>query len=370
MHFPEGIRFMDFSYMHHAVREEVLEMIPGWLDKGSFVLGEGVRAFEGHYAAFHSVQFALGVGSGLDALILSLKALDIGPGDEVIVPSHTYIATWLAVSHVGAMPVPVEPRPDTCNINPEMIPAAITKRTKAIIPVHLYGQACEMEAIMNIAHQHGLYVVEDNAQAQGATCNGKMTGSFGHTNATSFYPGKNLGALGDGGAVTTNDPELARKVAMLRNYGSEVKYYNQVIGYNSRLDELQARVLDIKMNHLPAWNAERQRLAARYVELLEGSGLILPYIQPGSTSVFHLFVVRTRNRADLLKKLEEKGIGYLIHYPVPPHLQEAYKDLGYKKGDFPVAEEIAETCFSLPLYPGLTEEQVGYIAEIVLDGIG
>jgi dTDP-4-amino-4,6-dideoxygalactose transaminase len=361
----QHIPFMNFASMHRAVREEVLAMFPDFFDDQRYILGPGVQQFETNYAAFNKVKYVVGVGNGLDALILSLKALGIGPGDEVIVPSNTYIATWLAVSYVGAKPVPVEPRMETYNINPELIAAAITKKTKAIIPVHLYGQACEMDAIMQIASTNNLYVVEDNAQSQGSTWQGQLTGSFGAVNATSFYPGKNLGALGDGGAVTTNDADLAEKVAVLRNYGSKEKYYNTCKGVNSRLDELQARVLDIKLRYLPVWNEERRQIASRYSTLLDGSGLILPITHADATPVFHLFVVRTPHRKQLISQLEANGIGCLIHYPVPPHLQEAYTDLGFRKGDFPIAEEIAATCLSLPLYPGLTEEQVEHVAEVI-----
>jgi dTDP-4-amino-4,6-dideoxygalactose transaminase len=262
---------------------------------------------------------------------------------------------------VGATPIPVEPRISTYNINPQLIEAAITSKTKAIMPVHLYGQCCEMDAIMHLANKYDLYVVEDNAQSQGAMYNGKLAGSFGHINGTSFYPGKNLGAYGDAGAITTNNKELFNKACTIRNYGSSKKYYNEIKGINSRLDELQAGFLSIKLNHLPNWNTQRIHIAQLYHQLLSGVGdLILPELATGATSVFHLFVVRTQRRDALQQFLTEKGIGTLIHYPLPPHLQEAYKDLNYTTGDFPIAEEIANTCLSLPVGNSL----VGYYQEI------
>jgi dTDP-4-amino-4,6-dideoxygalactose transaminase len=285
--------------------------------------------------------------------------LDIKAGDEVIVPSNTYIASWLAVSYVGATPVPVEPNENTFNISPEKIKDAITSKTKVIMPVHLYGQACEMDAIMKLAGENNLYVLEDNAQAQGSSYNGKLTGSFGHINATSFYPGKNLGAYGDAGAVTTNDDALAEKVKVLRNYGSQKKYFNEVKGVNSRLDELQAAFLSVKINYLAQWNAERNTIANWYNEGFSSiKNVLIPQLAEGATSNYHLYVIRTERRDALAENLKKNGIGSLIHYPVPPHLQEAYRELGYKKGDFPLAEKIAATCLSLPIYPGMKKEQI------------
>jgi len=295
----------------------------------------------------------------LDALHLALKSLGIGSGDEIIVPSNTYIATALAVSFVGAKPVFVEPDLNTYNLNPVFIEAAITSKTKAIIPVHLYGQSCEMEQIIKIAQKYNLYVVEDNAQSQGATYNGKLTGSWGDVNGTSFYPGKNLGALGDAGAVTTNSDLIASKIKTLRNYGSEKKYYNDVIGHNMRLDELQAAFLSIKLKYLKQWIIERKQIAAWYNETLYGVGdLVLPQIHPNATHVFHLYVIRTSKRDALQEYLTKNGIGTLIHYPVPPHLQKAYEYLGFKKGAFPITEKISESCLSLPLWPGMNQNQV------------
>ena len=331
-----------------------------------YVLGEEVKRFEQEYAAFNQVAHTVGVANGLDALVLALRVLGVGPSDEVIVPSNTYIATWLAVTQVGATPVPVEPDPVTSNLDPVLIAAALTPCTRAIMPVHLYGQACRMTEIMALAAQHNLYVVEDNAQAQGATFAGGVTGSFGHVNGTSFYPGKNLGALGDAGAVTTNDAGLAHKVQVLRNYGSQQKYYNEVVGYNSRLDELQAALLRVKLPHLPEWTRQRQQVAAWYDQHLAGIvDLRLPAVADGATHVYHLYVVHTPQRAALQQHLTAQGIGTMIHYPVPAHLQQAYQALGFAPGSFPIAEELANTCLSLPMWPGMTEAHVATVADVI-----
>ena len=260
----------------------------------------------------------------------------------------------------------VEPLASTHLIDTGRIEEAITPRTKAIIPVHLYGQAVDMQSVMAIANRHGLFVVEDNAQAHGATWSGQRTGSFGHANATSFYPGKNLGALGDAGAVTTNDPELARQIGMLRNYGSEIKYHNEVVGYNKRLDEIQAAFLSVKLKHLEAWTASRQAIAKHYLGGLDGVGdLILPVTQANANHVYHLFVIRTNHRNDLAEYLNENGIGTLIHYPIPPHLQKCYANLGHRRGDFPIAEELANTVLSLPIWPGMTPRQLRLVVEVI-----
>ncbi len=354
-----NIPFLNFSPMHSAIRAEMQEAFQSVYESNWFIMGKKLEAFEKEYAAFNQVSYAIGVSNGLDALHLALKALGIGAGDEVLVPSNTYIATLLAVSYVGATPVLVEPDSATYNISPSNIEKAITHKTKAIMPVHLYGQACEMEAIMALANAHNLFVVEDNAQAHGASFKGKLTGSWGHVNGTSFYPGKNLGALGDGGAVTTNDAELAKKVYMLHNYGSEKKYHNEVIGFNMRLDEMQAAFLSVKLRHLKEWTIQRQQIAQWYDEKLQGIGdLILPVTPPDATHVYHLYVIRSSKRDALQKYLAENGIGTLIHYPIPPHLQPAYQSLGFRKGDFPIAEELAATCLSLPIWPGMREAEV------------
>lgn len=361
-----NIPFLSFSPQHDPIREEILAAIAGVYDKQWYILGEQVKAFETAYAAFNEVKHCVGVANGLDALHLALLALNVGPGDEVLVPSNTYIATWLAVSFVGATPVPVEPNPATYNIDPNRLEAAITPKTKGIMPVHLYGQACEMTAIMEVAQRHGLWVVEDNAQAQGATWQGHMTGSFGNVNGTSFYPGKNLGALGDAGAVTTNDEALGGKIRTLRNYGSQKKYYNEVIGQNSRLDELQAAVLNVKLPYLQAWTQQRRTVAALYNQHLAGIGdLILPVIAEGATHVYHLYVVRTAHRDALQDYLKEQGIGTLIHYPVSPHRQQAYAHLAIPEGVYPIAEEMARTSLSLPMWPGMQEEEVKAVVAAV-----
>lgn len=361
-----GIPFLSLNAQHVPLREEVLSAIAGVYDGQWYVLGEQVRRFEAAYAAYNEVGHCIGVANGLDALHLALVALGVGPGDEVLVPSNTYIATWLAVSYVGATPVPVEPNAATYNLDPAGLAGALTVRTKGIMPVHLYGQACEMGPIMAFAQAHGLWVVEDNAQAQGAAWQGQRTGSFGQVNATSFYPGKNLGALGDAGAVTTNDAELAQQVEVLRNYGSQQKYYNEVIGYNSRLDELQAAVLGVKLAHLPEWTRQRQQVAAWYDAHLAGlADLQLPVVAAGATHVYHLYVVRTRQRDALQAHLTQAGIGTMIHYPIPPHRQQAYAHLAPQLGALPVAEELAATSLSLPLWPGMSEDHVRTVAQAI-----
>jgi dTDP-4-amino-4,6-dideoxygalactose transaminase len=360
------IPFLSFDKINEQTKAQMLTAIERSIDSKWYILGNEVKSFEEQYSNYNHVNHTIGVANGLEALHLALIALDIKAGDEVIVPSNTYIATVLAVSYTGATPIFVEPRNDSYNIDPKKIEEKITSKTKAIMPVHLYGQACEMDEIMAIAKKHNLAVVEDNAQAHGALWNGKITASFGDLNATSFYPGKNLGALGDAGAITTDSPELYKKCQSLRNYGSQKKYYNEVIGYNSRLDELQAAVLKVKLDYMPAWTEGRQQIGAWYNEFLNGiDGIILPKTIAGATHVYHLYTIRTTQRDDLQKFLAENEIGTLIHYPIPPHLQEAYKDLGYKKGDFPIAEEIANTTLSLPLYIGMKKEEVEFVCQSI-----
>ncbi len=339
--------------MHFPIREEMRKVFERVYDGYWYIQGKELEEFEKEYALLNQTNFAVGVSNGLDALVLSLRVLGVGYGDEVIVPSNTYIATALAVSQVGATPVFVEPRMETYNINPELIPSKITKKTKAIMPVHLYGQACEMDEIMEIAKTYNLFVVEDNAQAHLSSFKGKLTGSFGDINGTSFYPGKNLGALGDAGAITTNNEELANRIKRLRNYGSEVKYYNEEIGYNNRLDEMQAAFLRVKLKYLQDWTQQRKEIASWYNAVLKDKNWILPQVYPDADHVYHLYVIRTSNRDQVAEELKQKGIQTMIHYPVPPHLQKAYKQLGFKKGDFPIAEEIADTCLSLPIWPGM-----------------
>jgi dTDP-4-amino-4,6-dideoxygalactose transaminase len=367
------IPFFSFSYMNAQVKPLILEEFESFFDSSWYVLGERVERFEKQYAKYNNTAYAVGVSNGLDALYIALKTLGIGPGDEIIVPSNTYIATLLAVTYTGAKPVLAEPSIETYNIDPADIEKRITKKTRAIMPVHLYGQACEMEAILDIASRNNLSVIEDNAQAQGASYNGKLTGSFGQINGTSFYPGKNLGALGDAGAVTTDNPELAQKAKTLRNYGSQKKYYNEVIGFNMRLDECQAAFLSVKLEYLNKWNAQRQAIASTYNKCLKGVGdLILPVIAKLAGHVYHQYVIRSKHRDALMSFLADRQIGSFIHYPIPPHLQEAYQNLGFKKADFPIAEEIADTCLSLPVWPGLNEEDIVEIADQInqfFDGI-
>ena len=361
-----NIPFNSFASTHPKMREEAMKTFENFYDSQYYILGSMVKKFEKEYAEISKTNFSIGVANGLDALHIALKVLGIKEGDEVIVPSNTYIATVLAVSYVGATPVFVEPRKNSYNLNPDAIEAVITPKTKAIMPVHLYGQACEMDKIMQIAQKYNLFVIEDNAQGHLATFNGKITGSFGHINATSFYPTKNLGALGDAGAITTNNEKWAADCNTYRNYGSQKRYYNEVVGLNSRLDELQAGLLSVKLRYLQEWTTDRQRIAKQYLALLENVGdLVLPETVINASHAYHLFVVRTKKRNELQQFLTDNGVGTLIHYPIPPHLQEAYQNLGYKKGDFPIAEEMSETALSLPMYPYLTETQINEVCEVI-----
>jgi dTDP-4-amino-4,6-dideoxygalactose transaminase len=361
-----NIPFLSFDYTNKIIADEMHEAFTSVFNSKWYILGKEVEAFEKAYAAFCQTSHCVGVSNGLDALILSLKACGIGTGDDVIVPSNTYIATVLAITHAGATPVFAEPDESTYNITAEAIEPKISSATKAIMPVHLYGQSCNMQAIMQLAAKYNLKVIEDNAQAHGAICYDKPTGSWGHANASSFYPGKNLGALGDAGAVTTNDMAMAQNIAMLRNYGSAKKYYNEVAGYNMRLDELQAALLSVKLKYLESFTDLRCKAADQYNRLLKGvDELILPVTAAHCTHVYHLYVIRTKRRDVLQQLLAEKGIGTMIHYPVPPHLQQAYHTLGYSEGDFPIAEAIAESCLSLPIYPGITEEEITYVCNAI-----
>ena len=359
------VPFLDFAGPYEELKAELDEAYFRFMRSGWYILGREVEAFEQEFAEYCGVRHCVGVGNGLEALHLILRGYGIGAGDEVIVPSNTYIATWLAVSYAGATPVPVEPDPQTFNIDPARIEAAVTARTKAIMPVHLYGQPVDMDPIMELATKHGLKVIEDNAQSQGARYKGRRTGSLGDSAGNSFYPGKNLGALGDAGAVTTNDAALADRVRTLRNYGSHKKYFNEVKGYNSRLDELQAALLRVKLKRLDDWNERRRAVAARYQAELTRSGLGLPTAPAWAEPVWHLFVVRHQGRDEFQKKLSEAGIGTLIHYPVPPHLSGAYADMGIAEGSLPIAEAIAATVLSLPIGPHLTPAQAAAVVEQV-----
>lgn len=358
-----NVPFLDLRALHEEIREDMEAALLRVSASGRYLLGDELTAFEDEFARYIGVRHCVGVGSGLDALMLSLQALGIGPGDEVLVPGNTFIATWLAASHVGATPVPVEPDPRSYNLDPNRLVDAISPRTRAIIAVHLYGQAAAMDAIQAIADAHGLIVLEDAAQAHGACYRGRRVGSFGAAAAWSFYPGKNLGALGDGGAVTTNDEVLAYRIRRLRNYGSQAKYSHEVRGFNSRLDEMQAAVLRIKLRHLERWNARRRQMAALYEQALSQSDLILPQVVPDCDPVWHLYVVRSARREFLREHLARCGIETQIHYPVPPHLQQAYLDLGYGEGTLPLSERLHREVFSLPMGPTLSHSQVLRVAE-------
>lgn len=359
---------MSFDKMHNELRHDFQSAFNEVLDSNYYILGKQLSDFEAEYSQFNNTNHTIGVGNGLDALVLSLKAFNIGPGDEVIVPANTFIATFLAVLQTGATPVPVEPDIDSFNINPLNIERVISSKSKAIIPVHLYGQACEMDSIMGIAKKYNLFVIEDNAQSQGAKYNNRLTGEFGDTGCTSFYPGKNIGALGDGGAVTTNSESTSDKIKELRNYGSSEKYVHNSIGVNSRLDELQAAFLRKKLLKIPSWNIERNKIATLYLKELEScSELTLPKTISKASHVYHLFVIRTNKRDELQEYLSQHQITTLIHYPIPPHLQEGLASLKFKKGDFPITEEMSKTCLSLPLFIGLSNDEVIYICNTIKD---
>lgn len=358
------VPFLDLKAINLAHEAELKAAFDRVLHSGWYILGSELKAFEQEFASYCGVEHAIGVSNGLDALHLILRAYGIGQGDEVIVPSNTYIATWLAATYAGATPVPVEPVAGGYNIDPGQIEAAITPRTKAIIAVHLYGEAADMDAIMAIAEKYDLKVIEDAAQSHGAMYKGRRAGNLGHAAGFSFYPGKNLGALGDAGAVTTNDPVLADKVRVLLNYGSQRKYHNEVQGYNCRLDELQAALLRVKLPFLDAETERRRVIAARYNKELEGTQLVLP-LAGEEGHVWHLYVVRSKQRDSLQAALAERGIATMIHYPIPPHLQPAYSELGYKNGDFPIAEQIHAEVLSLPLGPTMSDEQVDQVIAAV-----
>lgn len=363
-----AIPFLDLKSINLRHRQQMHAALDRILDSGWVLLGKELEKFEEAYAAYCGVRHCIGVGNGLDALHLVLRAWDIGPGDEVIVPSNTYIATWLAVTHAGAVPVPVEPDPATHNIDPARIEAAITPRTRAIIAVHLYGQTCDMAPIMALAERHGLKVLEDAAQAHGATYRGRRAGSLGHAAGFSFYPGKNLGALGDAGGITTDDDALAHRVRCLRNYGSRKKYVNEVVGFNSRLDEFHAAVLREKLVLLEQDNARRAAIAERYLQALDGiPDLLLPKVLPDCRSAWHLFVIRHPERDRIAAALADAGIGTLVHYPIAPHLQQAYEGQAPLKGSLPVAELLQSEVLSLPIGPTLTLADAERVAECLCE---
>jgi len=359
------IPFLDLAATHALIEHDILDALQRVVRAGQFILGPEVEAFEREFAAYCGAEHCVGVGNGLDALFLILRASGIGSGDEVLVPANTFIATWLAVSHAGATPVPVEPLETSYNIDPAAIERAINSRTRAIIPVHLYGQPADMDAVKKIAARHGLLVIEDAAQAHGGRYKGNPAGSLGAAAAFSFYPGKNLGALGDGGAVVTSDADLARRIRQLRNYGSEIKYDHQLAGFNSRLDELQAAVLRVKLRHLDDWNARRRSAAAYYLSRLLPARIGLPAVPHFADPAWHLFVIRSERRDALRVALAAKSIETGIHYPVPPHMQPAYAHLEMPAGSLPISERLHAQVLSLPIGPTITQEQLARVVEII-----
>lgn len=364
------IPFLDLKAPYLELRDELDAAYRRVMESGWYILGEEVEAFEAEFAAYCGTKHCIGVGNGLEALHLIVRACGVGPGDEVIVPANTYIATWLAVTQAGAVPVPVEPVESTCNIDPDRIEQAVTPRTRAIMVVHLYGQPVDMDPINALARKHGLRVIEDCAQAHGARYKGRKAGGLGDAAGFSFYPGKNLGAIGDGGAVTTSDDGLAERIRVLRNYGSRVKYHNEVAGYNSRLDELQAAFLRVKLAKLDEWNSRRSQAAGSYLQGLAGlPGLILPQVPVWADPAWHLFVVRCTRREALQKALGDAGIGTMIHYPIPPHLQPAYADLKLAGGSFPISEQMAREVLSLPMGPHLAADDLHEVLNAVSDAM-
>lgn len=359
-----NIPFVNLARAYAELQEELDSAYARCMKSAFYVLGDEVRAFEAEYAYYCGSQHCVGVGNGLDALHLVLRAWDIGAGDEVIVPSNTYIATWLAVSYCGAKPVPVEPDPRTHNLDPERIAAALTSRTKCVIPVHLYGQPADMIPIQELANRHGLKILEDAAQSHGATYHGQRSGALGDAAAHSFYPTKNLGAFGDGGAITTNDAGLAKRVRALRNYGSHQRYINDIKGFNSRLDEFQAALLRVKLPYLDEWNARRRRVAETYSRELaiaaEGK-VALPMVQHDVSSAWHLYVIQSSERDELQKRLADAGVATIIHYPIPPHLSGAYINDGCSRGKLPIAERLANTVLSLPIGPHLLPDEIEHV---------
>jgi dTDP-4-amino-4,6-dideoxygalactose transaminase len=360
-----NLPFLDLTAAYHELEAEIKVAVNRVLSSGWYILGPEVEAFETEFADYCGANHCIGLGNGLDALTIALRAMGIQAGDEVIVPSNTYIATWLAVSHSGAVPIPVEPNKKTYNIDINLIEEAVTKKTKAIIPVHLYGQSVDLDPILSIARDYDLKVLEDGAQCHGAKYKGRKIGAHGDAVAWSFYPGKNLGGVGDGGAVTTNDPLLADKIKSLRNYGSKKKYYNEVIGHNSRLDPIQAAALRVKLKYLDDWNQRRERTAKLYLNNLDDQRLILPFVEKWANSVWHLFVVRTKDRDSLQEKLSARGIDTIIHYPVPPHRQEAYSEGVHSDMKLQICERLSEEVLSLPLFPQMDESQTNYFIRTI-----
>lgn len=360
------INFNELKRGYEKYKDEYDKAAINVLESGWYILGENVEKFESNFSKFIGSKYCVGVNSGLDALILAVRALNIGYGDEVIVPANTYIATVLGITENRATPVFVEPD-EYYNLDADKIEEKITNKTKAIMVVHLYGQAANMKKIQDIAAKYNLYLLEDCAQSHGAKFEGKTTGTFGDIGCFSFYPTKNLGAFGDGGAIVTNNEKIADKIRMLRNYGSRRKYYNEIEGVNSRLDEMQAALLNVKLYHYIELRSKREKIAQKYLNEIRNPKIILPKIRKGAEHVWHLFVVQTENRDKLQNYLNENGIGTQIHYPIPPHLSEAYKYLGYKKGDFPITEKQANSVLSLPIYDGMTNEEAEYVIKAIND---
>ncbi len=358
------IPFVDLNRQHEQIKDELSSAFDSVLQSGWFILGPQVEAFEQAFASYSGAAHCVGVGNGLDAIELLLRAFGIGPGDEVIVPSNTFIATWLAVSRVGATPVAVEPDPRTHNIDPSAIEATITSRTKCVLPVHLYGQPADMDRINALAAKHDLIVIEDNAQAQGALYKGRKTGSLGHAAATSFYPGKNLGALGDGGAVVTSDAQIAERVRVLRNYGSKQKYVHLERGENSRLDELQAAVLRVKLRRLDGWNTQRQTIAAQYTRMLAGTSVKPPFVASWAQPVWHLYVIESDRRDELQAHLTANRIQTVIHYPIAPHQQACYQS-SHGGMSLPIVEAAAARVLSLPLFPGMRDDEIERVVQAI-----
>lgn len=358
----QQVPFVDLAAQYAGIAEDVNGAIAHVLSRTDFILGQDVGLFESEFAAFCDTEHAIGVDSGTSALELAMTACGIGPGDEVITTANTFIATILAISYTGATPVLVDIDPRTYVMDPALLEGAITPRTKAIIPVHLYGHPADMDPVLDLAELHNLTVIEDASQAHGARYKGKRIGSFGRAAAFSLYPAKNLGAYGDAGIVVTNDAKMAEALRLLRNYGSTKKYHHIVRGYNRRLDTLQAAVLRVKLERIDAWNAARRQRAQQYNQLLRDSPVVLPVVADFAEPVYHLYVIRVQDRDGLQAHLNEKGISTVIHYPIPIHLQPAYRDLGYARGDFPITEGYADQILSLPMYPELTSDAIEYVA--------
>lgn len=367
-----NIPFIDFSEQYRLTKDEIHEGLEKVFQKGDYILGQAAKDFETNFANYCGVKYGIGVNSGTDALYLAIAALDIKEGDEVILPTFTFIATALCVSYAGATPVFVDVENDTYNIDPKAFERAVTKRTKAVIPVHLYGQSADMDEILTIARKHGIKVIEDSAQAHGATYKGKRIGSMGDVACFSFYPTKSLGAFGDAGMIVTSDPDINQKAFMLRDYGRQGRYEHKIKGYNSRLDTVQAVVLAAKLKHLDKWNVMRAEKAAYYNQVLKGvSGIVTPKLKSDRTHVYQTYAVRVNpsRRDAIMESLKAKGISSLIHYPIPLHLQEAYKELNGKRGDFPVAEALADEVLSLPMFPHITNQQIDTVCQALKESV-